>query len=130
MASEISWGGGVHQLLIGMAGADREINEKLRAAKRWMVQSRIPRAKQVKALAFFAHHYKANQLNEMDIMSDMPPAMREEFRHHLYHKFLQTVPLFRSLSLPILGSLCTVVEQMNLGKVTHALHTNKVHLLF
>ena len=103
-------------LLVGMSGADREINDKLRAAKRWMVQSRVPRLKQLQALAFFAHYYKANELNEEELLSNMPPAMAEDFRAHLYHKFLMTVPLFRGCSQQVISAICSIVEPMNLAK--------------
>ena len=76
----------------------------------WLLQtqSRIPRQTQALALAFFSDHYKANQLNEQEVLSEMPPAMSEEFRRHLYHRFLKTVPLFSELSDQVISTLCSV----------------------
>lgn len=100
-------------LLIGMSGNEREVTDKLRAIKQWMTAHRVPRLKQAHALTYFSHHFKEQlKCSEAEILADMPPAMRDEFRTHLYGKFLASVPMFRDLSQEILGALCGAVQPM------------------
>lgn len=100
-------------LLIGMSGHEREVTDKLRGIKQWMTAHRVPRVKQSHALNYFRHHFKVQaQCSEAEILADMPPAMRDNFRTHLYGKFLASVPIFRELSQEILGALCGAVQPM------------------
>jgi len=100
-------------LLIGMSGNEREVTDKLRGIKQWMTSHRVPRVKQSRALNFFSQHFKSQaQCSEAEILADMPPAMRDDFRTHLYAKFLGSVPIFRDLSQEILASLCGLVQPM------------------
>ena len=100
-------------LLIGMSGNEREVTDKLRGIKQWMTTHRVPRLKQNRALAYFGSHFKTQaQCSESEILEAMPPSMRDDFRTHLYAKFLGSVPIFRDLSQEILAALCAKVEPM------------------
>ena len=100
-------------LLIGMSGNEREVTDKLRGIKQWMTAHRVPRMKQNRALGYFAQHFKVQaQCSESEILEAMPPSMRDDFRTHLYGKFLGSVPIFRDLSQEILAALCAKVEPM------------------
>ena len=56
-----------------------------------MTAERIPRGSQAKALGYFQQLYKSRIMyNEAEIISSMPPAMRNVFAMHIYEKFLKT----------------------------------------
>ena len=100
-------------VMISMGGKDREVNDRLRAAKLWMREQRIPKFKAQKALDYFRLVYKSRVMyEETDILATMPPAMRLDFSSHLYFKFLSVTPLFKGLGAPVLHSLCSVLEPM------------------
>ena len=99
--------------LVGMNGGEREISDKLRAVKTWMMHERIPKGSQAKALGYFQQLYKSRIMyNEAEIISSMPPAMRNVFAMHIYEKFLKSIPMFKDLSDEIIASLCRVIEPM------------------
>lgn len=57
--------------------------------------------------------YKAKcTYDEGDILSMMPPAMQLAFCSQLYYKAVQTVPIFRRLSEPVLNELCMLAKPM------------------
>ena len=46
-------------LMISMGGKEREVNDRLRSAKQWMREQRIPKLKAQKALDYFRLVYKS-----------------------------------------------------------------------
>jgi hypothetical protein len=100
-------------VMISMGGKEREVYDRLRSAKLWMREQRIPKAKAQKALDYFRMVYKSRVMyEEGEIMETMPPAMKLEFASHLYFKFLSATPLFQGLPVALLHSLCTIMEPM------------------
>eukprot|EP01043_Picozoa_sp_COSAG02_P055844 COSAG02_NODE_6538_length_3509_cov_31.003603_4_plen_373_part_00 len=100
-------------VMISMGGKEREVNERLRSAKLWMREQRIPKLKAQKALDYFRLVYKSRVMyEENEIMETMPPAMKLDFASHLYFKFLSVTPLFQGLPVSLLHSLCTIMEPM------------------
>lgn len=64
-------------VMISMGGKEREVNERLRSAKQWMREQRIPKTKASKALDYFRLVYKSRVMyEETEILSTMPPAVR------------------------------------------------------
>ena len=100
-------------VMISMGGKEREVNDRLRSAKLWMREHRIPKARSMKALDYFRQVYKSKVMYEQsEILDTMPPAMKLEFASHLYFKFLSATPLFQGLPVSLLHSLCTIMDPM------------------
>jgi CRP-like cAMP-binding protein len=100
-------------LLIGTSMREREIAGKLRAVKTWMASERVPATKQRMAMRYFSQLYKSRiSYNPEEIMTAMPPGMRNEFAHLLYEGFLEDVPMFRGLSTEIVTALCNIIVPM------------------
>ena len=61
-------------------GKEQQVNDKLKAAKMWMREHRIPKAKAAKALDYFRLVYKSRAIyEENEILNTMPPDMRVDF---------------------------------------------------
>lgn len=100
-------------VMVRMGGKDQEVNDRLSAAKIWMKEQRIPKAQASKALDYFRLVYKSRVMSqESEILGTMPPNMRLEFCSQLYTKYLQNVPVFRGLPMPLLHSISAIVEPM------------------
>jgi CRP-like cAMP-binding protein len=105
--------GVLSSILIRMGGKDQEVNDKLKAAKLWMREHRIPKDKAAKAMDYFRLVYKSRVMyEESAILNTMPPDMRLDFSTQLYEKFLKEVPLFRGLSLALIHSVCSIASPM------------------
>ena len=105
--------GVLSSVMISMGGKEREVNEKLAAAKVWMQEQRIAKAEQVKALNYFRHVYRSHVMyKEAEILSTMPPSMRLDFSMRLYATHLAQIPLFRGLGNSVIHALCAIVEPM------------------
>jgi CRP-like cAMP-binding protein len=99
--------------LIRIGGKDQEVNDKLKAAKLWMREHRIPKDKAAKALEYFRMVYhRTSQYEESDILNTMPPDMRLDFSTQLYEQFLREIPLFRGLSVALIHSVCGIASPM------------------
>lgn len=105
--------GVLSSILIRIGGKDQEVNDKLKAAKLWMREHRIPKDKAAKALDYFRMVYhRTSMYEESDILNTMPPDMRLDFSTQLYEKFLREVPLFRGLSVALIHSVCGIASPM------------------
>jgi CRP-like cAMP-binding protein len=131
--------GVLSSVMIRMGGKDAQVNEKIKAAKMWMREQRIPKDQASKALEYFRLVYKSRVMyEEADILNTcvafgrpfssgfsshwflpcllpwcirnrMPPAMKLVFSTQLYEKFLREIPLFRGLPTSLIHSLCSIV---------------------
>jgi|EP01046_Picozoa_sp_COSAG06_P062094 hypothetical protein len=69
--------GVLSSVMIRMGGKEAQINEKLKAAKMWMREQRIPKEQAAKALDYFRLVYKSRVMyEESEILNTMPPAMK------------------------------------------------------
>ena len=102
--------GVLSSVMIRMGGKEQEINDRLKAAKMWMREQRIPKDQASKALDYFRLVYKSRVMyEEGEILNTMPPAMKLVFSTQLYEKFLSAIPLFRGLPNSLIHSLCAIV---------------------
>ena len=61
-------------------GKEQQVSDTLKAAKMWMREHRIPKAKAAKALDYFRLVYKSRAMyEENEILNTMPPDMRLDF---------------------------------------------------
>lgn len=64
-------------VMIQMGGTERQVNEKLAAAKTWMREHRISKQEQVKALSYFRHVYRSHVMyQEADILNTVSTRTR------------------------------------------------------
>lgn len=100
-------------MLITLGGSDQEVNDQLRAVKAWLLQTRVPTRMMKMTLEFFGHIFRSRvQTSDAEALAYMPPGMVQEFRKHIYTRFLEAVPVFRNLPAEVMTALRKEMKPM------------------
>ena len=100
-------------MLISLGGKDQVVNDQLRGVRAWLLQTRVPTRMMNLTLEFFRHLFRSRvQTSDAEVLRYMPPGMVQEFRKHIYTRFLEAVPMFRDLPAEVMTALRQEMKPM------------------
>ena len=76
----------------------------------------LNKRERAKILQQFNAEHSAGEFNEHEIIGSLPVSLGHEIYYHLYHRYLENMPLFRRLGKEILNHLCRLVHTCSVFK--------------
>ena len=91
--------GVMSSIMLTARGNEADTEQRMRAIRDWCKAKRIPAEMRDEILRYESMvASKQAQIDPSEILSLMPPSMRDDVTKELYNDFLSRVPLFRGLS--------------------------------
>ena len=109
--------GVLSSIMMTQNAGEQEYMLQLLHLKSWMKARSLNQRERRKILAQFNNEHQSGlNFDEHQILESLPVALAHEVSYHLYHRFLENIPIFRNLGKEILNHLCRcVVRDFNSG---------------
>ena len=102
--------GVMSSIMLTARGNEADTEQRMRAIRDWCKAKRIPAEMRDEILRYESMvASKQAQIDPSEILSLMPPSMRDDVTKELYNDFLSRVPLFRGLS----SEVCTSDQRLS-----------------
>jgi CRP-like cAMP-binding protein len=109
--------GVISSIMMTQGAGERESMAKMLSIKAWMKARGINKRDKAKIMAHVNSQSAVGaNFNERDILDELPPALAGEISYHLYHSYVERLPMFRSLGKEVVTHLCRVVRPVTILK--------------